>query len=392
VAVFSWARRRRRREAPVPGAPAPSESAPFDSAREAEAAQDALAGVLRAWGERAFDLEAVDARSIGESFEAWARHVLVNAPPPGCLLEGPRPDRRDWHSLQSFVRGHRRSEVDYVLRSLADLRQVIWIFVKSLGRAAAEDRREDQRMGRQLHRLREAVESTDTTALKREALSSIGLIESLIARRQARQKSEIEQLAGRLDRLSVELIAVREQLGTDPLTQLYNRAACDEHVSRIVSFRAVVGSPAVAFMIDVDHFKWVNDRYGHAVGDDVLRGVARCLKDVFRRQEDFVARYGGDEFVVVLQEGSLETARGAAERLLFAIRDLEVPREDTEEPIRVSVSAGAARLRGDEDGRAWLQRADQALYAAKEAGRDRFVIDPEEGDPEGTSCPPGVAS
>jgi diguanylate cyclase (GGDEF)-like protein len=129
-------------------------------------------------------------------------------------------------------------------------------------------------------------------------------------------------------------------------------------------------------MLDIDHFKWVNDTHGHPCGDQVLRETAETLVRCFKRKDDFVARYGGEEFAVVLRDLDLKTARTVAERGMGAIRILEIHRDGLPEPLRITVSMGIARLRPGETAAAWIERADRALYQAKNGGRDRIEVDP----------------
>ncbi len=335
---------------------------------------DTLAALLRTWGEFPIEFESMDQATVREHFEAWARHALVAAPQPGSEEESPATAaaRRDWPGLQRFVRDHRKSEYDHVQRSLTDLREVIGAFAQTLGRAIQEDRKTDGRMNGQLGKLRSAVDSSDTEALKREALRSITLIESMIEVRSTRQRTQVQQLAGRLDELNLELVDVREKLAKDPLTGIHNRAAFDGHMERLVDVQTVMGTSATLIMIDVDHFKWVNDRYGHPMGDTVLKEVAELLQQTFRRKGDFVARFGGDEFVAIVQGAGIDGVTTVCEKLLFSIRDMTVASEG--EPIRVSVSIGAADFAVGDEMTSWLERADRALYVAKEQGRDRFAL------------------
>jgi diguanylate cyclase (GGDEF)-like protein len=160
---------------------------------------------------------------------------------------------------------------------------------------------------------------------------------------------------------------------TDPLTELYNRRFLEQHI-RLEGVRHLrSGQPLAMFMIDVDHFKSVNDSYGHPVGDQVLREVARRIR-VNAREADVVARIGGEEFAVLapgLDEGSLVSV---AERLRAAVaeRPIEVGPDTS---ISVTVSIGVAALplhasRPDE----LVVLADRALYGAKQAGRNRILI------------------
>lgn len=343
---------------------------------------DALAQALRSWGEFAIAMLDRSSDEIRDEFEGWARHATVASARPGLDEPGTQHKTKDWTALGRFVREHRRAEQAFVDRNLGDLRGIIWTFVRGLGSALQEDRSAAGVVSSQLEQLKDAVESDDTERLKREAMSSISLIQEQLKSRKAREEGQIEALSSQLEALSSELTQVKEQLSVDALTGAWNRAALDEHVARVVSLGAILGQPAILFMIDVDDFKWVNDRYGHPAGDEILKRVTARLQHTFRRKGDFLARYGGDEFCAVILEDSLEIANTIGERLIYAIRELEIEVEDVEEPVRVSVSVGAARLNPGDDSVRWTARADRALYQAKEMGRDRVAIATDEAEAE----------
>lgn len=347
-----------------------SEAAP-STVVDVDQCLDALATALRAWGRMSFDLQGTLAVDVGQTFESWARHVLLNTPPPD--KEEWQSQQRDWPGLGHFVREHRSEERDFVITSLDDLRGVVWIFLESFSKALAADRSADNRVLSQLSSLREAVKSNDTGALKQQASTAATLVEGVISVREARYEGQIERLSDRLDNLAAQLIATREQGELDPLTGAQNRAALDRHLTQMTHLGAVLGRCAIAFMIDIDHFKWVNDRFGHQVGDDLLRRVRRRLRQTLRRQDDFLGRYGGDEFVAIVQSRNEHEAKEVGERLAFAVREVEV--EGPDGPIRVSVSVGAALLRPGDDANSWLERADRAMYQAKQDGRDRVVVE-----------------
>src|SRR5262249_14471485 len=159
-----------------------------------------------------------------------------------------------------------------------------------------------------------------------------------------------------------------ERATMDALTRLYNRAAFDEHVTRISDLGLLLGTPPSLLMIDVDHFKRLNDTNGHPAGDEALRRVSECLLRNFLRKEDFVARSGGEEFAVVLMDASLTDVRTLAERLRKNVRAMNIEHRGTS--FSVTVSVGVASLVPGETATAWIDRADKALYAAKGAGRD----------------------
>ncbi|MBU2258515.1 MAG: GGDEF domain-containing protein, partial [Candidatus Omnitrophica bacterium] len=125
-------------------------------------------------------------------------------------------------------------------------------------------------------------------------------------------------------------------------------------------------------MIDIDYFKDLNDRYGHLVGDVILKEVSRIIKDNIR-QIDILGRYGGEEFCLALPETEKEEARFAAERIREAIEDALIRAYD--EDLRITLSVGIAVFPGDaQDTDALIDRADQALYKAKQSGRNKVCI------------------
>jgi two-component system cell cycle response regulator len=180
-------------------------------------------------------------------------------------------------------------------------------------------------------------------------------------------------------RTALRLRALREELAernaaleelarTDVLTGLANRRHADEVLrAAVANARRHAGDLAVV-LVDVDRFKAVNDRHGHAAGDAVLRDVARHLAAGLR-EEDLAARWGGEEFLLILPE--TEDAGVVCERLRSSVAGQPVEAEGAR--IAVTASFGWAAWSGDETGEALVARADTALYAAKDGGRDRVV-------------------
>ncbi len=168
---------------------------------------------------------------------------------------------------------------------------------------------------------------------------------------------------------------LKELSMTDSLTGLYNRRFFDEHF-RIEFFQSRRTSrPLAVLLIDLDDFKQINDRYGHAGGDQVLQGVAKTLKDQIRRGGDFIARYGGEEFVVLLPETSSTASEELAQRIVDKIRSNSIFADG--EAMHVTASIGMAAT--DEFYQALseldlLKAADQALYRAKGQGKNKAVL------------------
>ncbi|WP_165967300.1 diguanylate cyclase [Luteimonas aestuarii] len=157
---------------------------------------------------------------------------------------------------------------------------------------------------------------------------------------------------------------------TDPAMQLPNRPHFESIASRELARFHRYGRPTSILLVDVDHFKTINDRYGHGMGDVVLKGIAGVLRDSVR-DVDLPARYGGDEFAVLLVDSDTPTALACAERMLRQVRALEF---DAEPGLRCTLSIGVAELSPDYPAlEHWIRAADAALYRAKAAGRDRVA-------------------
>lgn len=160
------------------------------------------------------------------------------------------------------------------------------------------------------------------------------------------------------------------QLATsDPLTGLYNRRQFEELMEKEILRATRHGRALSLALVDIDHFKPVNDRHGHAAGDGVIRGVAQQLRHN-ARADQLIARIGGEEFALVYAEQSLADAAAAAERLRAAVAAALFELDGT--PVRITVSIGVAQWQRGMAGLADLMRAaDQQLYRAKQEGRDR---------------------
>ena len=187
-------------------------------------------------------------------------------------------------------------------------------------------------------------------------------------RTQVRRKRYTERLRDNVQ-LSIEMAI------TDVLTGLYNRRYMESHLATLVEQGAARGKPLAVLVLDIDFFKVVNDTYGHAAGDEVLREFSvRMRKSI--RGIDLACRYGGEEFVIVMPETDMAVAATVAERLRRRVATEPFPIEQGKRPVEVTISIGIAVLEATDDNAASiLKRADQALYRAKRDGRNRVVAD-----------------
>jgi diguanylate cyclase (GGDEF)-like protein len=174
----------------------------------------------------------------------------------------------------------------------------------------------------------------------------------------------------------LEACLLREMVARDGLTGIQNRRMFDQHIQRVWQQAVREQERVAVLLVDVDCFKDYNDRYGHQAGDECLRAVAVSLSQCARRPLDFVARYGGEEFAVVLYEASREYVAEVLTRIQRSIAELNIPHEASRVASRLTVSIGAAFILPSSsrthDG--LIQLADEALYSAKEQGRNRVVV------------------
>ena len=178
---------------------------------------------------------------------------------------------------------------------------------------------------------------------------------------------EVEDLRAELEKARIEAL-------TDPLTGLINRKGFTDAVEAALAAGKGASQPVCVLMLDIDHFKRVNDNYGHLFGDKVIRMVAKTIGDNIKGK-DRAARYGGEEFAVMLQGTDLKGARSLGESLRVAIGRGKIKRLDTGGFIgSVTISVGVTCHRAGEDADALITRADEALARSKEGGRNRLTV------------------
>jgi diguanylate cyclase (GGDEF)-like protein len=198
---------------------------------------------------------------------------------------------------------------------------------------------------------------------------------------------ELREVAGEFNRMIARIHEVEDSLVAqarlDGLTGLHNRRAFEENVDAAFARMRRMDEPFVLVMLDIDHFKWVNDTYGHATGDDVLRSIGTTLKASLR-EVDQAFRTGGEEFAILLPGADLAGARVACERLRSAVMAMWVSSDGID--VRVTASMGLAAAHLSMTPYDLSRAADRALYAAKAAGRNRVLTAAEEAPPASLSA------
>ena len=174
----------------------------------------------------------------------------------------------------------------------------------------------------------------------------------------------------------LEACLLREMVARDGLTGIQNRRMFDQYITRIWQQAVREAKRIAVLLVDIDCFKDYNDHYGHQAGDECLRAVAVSLSQCARRPLDFVARYGGEEFAIVLYEASHEYVAEVLTRIQRSIAELNIPHDASRVASRLTVSIGAAFVLPavNRSLEGLIQLADEALYCAKEEGRNRVIV------------------
>jgi len=326
---------------------------------EHEQALFTVADVFKALAEQA------GTREARADQERWAQHIASAAPlqKERAVANG----ARDWAGARAQLRASLRARD---LGETANLRETVTALTTSLTRLLGQTHAGDARTVRAMQGLRDAVASGTLDELKRCAVETVETVTTILAARERETREQLRQMQEHTGALQTRLTEAERAKHVDHLTQLVNRRGFDLAIAQASQSAHQFGEASVVMILDLDHFKRVNDAHGHAAGDTVLRAVSRALSLAFPRRSDCVARYGGEELAVVLRGLSVREAIPLAERALRYIRELHIDVGTT--VLTVTASAGLAVI--DADATAAVKRADAALYRAKEAGRDRLVV------------------
>lgn len=211
-------------------------------------------------------------------------------------------------------------------------------------------------------------EGTGVQAIVKELINAT----ATLRQRGEKISKKLEESTNEITSLKKNLQQVTIESQRDFLTGVFNRKTFEKYVDEQIALCRVKKFDMCLMMIDIDHFKQFNDRFGHLLGDEVLKTVARTLTDILKGR-DVVARFGGEEFIVILPETPLEGAMKVAEMIRAAIASKELKRRDTGENYgTITVSMGVSRFRETDTLPTLIKRADDALYVAKNSGRNRI--------------------
>ncbi len=326
---------------------------------------------VTAWAREA--LLAMQRRQIPptpENYCVWY-HVAADSIPTLTRLVGvldnqavPYDDARNWELYERFFgqdreRTHLRSIGEQVQDHLAEI-----------GGLLSQIAHGTQAYGDSLDGVVTSLDHRDGVGELDQALATLRDDTRAILERTDHWEQRASAHAQEVSRLKEDLDAARQEAETDALTQVGNRKRFDRRLREMVTVTCETGDPLSLILLDIDHFKSFNDAYGHQLGDRVLKLVAKRMVEAADVDNE-VFRYGGEEFALLIPSTRLGDAVDAGERVRKAVGALRIARKSDSEPLRrITVSVGVSEYDPGEPLARVLERADAALYAAKNSGRN----------------------
>lgn len=329
----------------------------------------AVDGMLDLFAHLVSHLGAVFSGDTAAAAELGSLQQVVRRPLDGARIDLARSVIEPWLRRQAALqRG--------ALEARVTSRDVVGAVMRSLGAFLGHNERFNQALQQDLRRLEVGLDEQQLGELARELLQRGVTLQghsSELGQQLQRAQQQAEQALQRIRALESELQQASQQLQEDPLTGALNRRGLDVAFARDLMRAQQSARPISVALLDLDHFKKVNDSYGHDFGDEVLRGLVQVARKLVR-PGDSIARMGGEEFMVLFPDADAEAASRVVERLLAGFRNRRLLHRSTGQRVELSFSAGVAQCDAGEDFGTLYQRADAALRQAKQEGRQRIRV------------------
>lgn len=319
--------------------------------------------ILDAYSKHLMDVEKYPVRKVREYIDSYTK----------ALIQPESPETsKTLFNVRQFFSSYRIAEYTYLQNTFEDFKRIIWDFADQLTEDIQQEQNQNRTVTGSLEQLREAVESNSIEDLRAKSREFINLYMQTQTKKDDLRVKRLASVKKNLNSVKKQLMQANHSMRVDHLTQAYNRKSFDEQMRNHIRLYEISKNPVTLIMMDIDFFKKINDNYGHDIGDFVLKECVRVLKDVFHREDDVVARLGGEEFGVLLPDFNIENALVKVEEAMGRIRK-EVFVHGSNE-IRFTVSMGIAGLQSGETFDQWIKRADVALYESKNTGRNKYTV------------------
>jgi diguanylate cyclase (GGDEF)-like protein len=321
--------------------------------------------VIDTYNKHLFDIDNHPVRKVRETLDEFAKSLLQTDP---AAVE------KALFRFRQFFSSYRIDEYSYIQNAFDEFKTIIWDFADQLADDIRFEQVKENEVKESLEGLKEAVEANSIEELRTKSREFIDFYVEYQTKKDERRSRRMSAIASNLQTVKKQLVEANETARTDHLTGAFNRRSFDEHTRKAVHAFADDHIPVSVIALDIDHFKKINDAYGHDLGDFVIQACVRLLKETFNRGTDFVARVGGEEFAVVVGHANLEVARQRADEAMAKIRKEVFVQGNLD--IRFTVSMGIAQLDAGETREQWVKRADEALYQSKNSGRNKITLAP----------------
>lgn len=322
-----------------------------------------LVYILDLYNKHLVDFDAHPVRKVREKLDEFAK---------GLMQADQKETDRLLFELRQWFASYRLDEATYIQNTFDDFKRIIWDFADQLSDEVKEEKAQDKLVTTSLEALREAVESNSIDALRSKSREFISFYIEHQSKKDERRHKRMHTVRRTLDSVKKQLVEANQSLSVDHLTQAFNRRSFDERLKNQWRLFGVDKAPCTLVILDIDHFKKVNDTYGHDIGDFVLKECVRLLQQSFNHPDHFVSRIGGEEFAVILPNTEIPEAVRQCEQALENVRKEVFVQGGAQ--IRFTVSMGLAALAEGESWDQWMKRADTALYQSKNSGRNRLTV------------------
>lgn len=319
--------------------------------------------IIDIYNKHLIELETHPVRKTREILDEYAKELIksVNGDSERVLFR-----------FRQFFSSYRIDECSYFEKTFDDFRGIIWDFVDQLSEDLSAEQTVDSEMKKNLDDLKEAVESNSIDILRKQSRQFIDSYIELQTRKDSSRAKRIQSMEKSLNFVKKKLDEANQGMRLDHLTGAYNRKSFDEQLELNKRMFDLSQAPVTLITIDIDYFKRINDNFGHPTGDFILKECVRMLQQIFNREEDFIARIGGEEFAIILPKCDQDAAVKKATQALESIRKEIFVIEDKQ--LKFTISMGIAPLQRDVAPTDWLKYADEALYKSKSTGRDRYTL------------------
>lgn len=321
--------------------------------------------MIDVYNKHLFEIEKHSVRKVREKLDRMAK-ALVD---PNA---SPKQVENTLFDIRQFFSSYRIDEYSYIQNTFDDFKRIVWDFADQLSEDIQFENSKDKSLANNLKDLKEAVEANSIESLRHKSRDFINSYVEYQNQKNDMRNRRMDTVKKNLNTIKKQLLEANTNLGVDHLTNAHNRKSFDDYIKKLAQINSLSQGQFSLIMLDIDFFKKINDSYGHDIGDFVLKECVKLLQQVFHKEDMMIARIGGEEFVVVLPNHSVEHAVTRAEEAMNRIRAEAFIQGDL--VIRFTVSMGIAQLLEHENTSDWLKRADTALYQSKNSGRNKYTV------------------